>query len=473
MPFVRLVFAVAWLFWGLWGCSLAPEYHRPDPPTPTTALSTPEPIAQDLALPSLGDFFQEPRLKALIDLALTENRDLRLAALNVLAVRAEYGLAQAERYPSLEAEAQKIVQGGPERETTREYELGLMSVFEVDFFGRLKNLSQAAFQKYLGAAEAARAARLSLIAEVAEAYLENRMSAESLALTERTLKSWRDSLAFIENRLLSGQSALLDLEQARAQVARAELARATARTSLVRTEKNLKLLTGRLDDPALPSALTLAKWPDPKLPENVASNALLQRPDILAAERDLIASHFDIGAARAAFFPSLSLTGQFGYMSGQLNDLVSGANAGWSFTPRLNLPLFTGGRNRRALELAEIRRSQSLATYEKTIQAAFKEVAEALEARPKLAQERLAQNRLLQTQKRVLELAANRYQNGVISYLEVLEAQRETFEAEMAALDIRRAQILNDIKLYLALGGGLEPNSDDSKTQKPNLGVTP
>jgi Cu(I)/Ag(I) efflux system outer membrane protein len=383
-----------------------------------------------------------------------------MAALNVLAARAEYGVAKADRYPNLELSVQTSLQGGPERSTSRSHEVGLMAGFEMDFWGRLKNMSQAAYQRYLGVTEATRAARLALIAEVAEAYLETRMTVESLELTERTLASWRSSLAFIEQRLISGQSALLELEQARGQVAKAEVTLASAQTSLTRAEKKLKLLTGNLGEPVLPPALSLANWPDPHLPDNVNSEYLLKRPDILAAERELVASHADIGVARAAFFPSLTLTGQFGYMSGQLNSLLSKTNAGWGFSPNLTLPLFTGGRNRRNLDLAKIRREQSVVNYEKAIQTAFQEVAEALDARPKLAQERQAQSRLLQTQKRVLELAANRYQNGALSYLEVLEAQREVFEAQMATLDIRRSQILNDIKLYLALGGGLEPNPE-------------
>jgi Cu(I)/Ag(I) efflux system outer membrane protein len=408
-----------------------------------------------LDLPSLENFFPEPRLKSLLKLALTENRDLRVAALNVLAARASFGVARGERLPELSLEAVKNVQGGPDLPTTRDYDLGLGLAFETDFFGRLKNMSQAAFQRYLEADEAARAARLTLVGQLAEAYLETRLGQEELALTSRTLANWRAYRAFIEERLISGQSALLDLERARAQVARAEAAEAAAATSLARSEKALDLLTGDLGVKSLPKALALAAWPRPVLPENVSSLVLLRRPDVLAAERALVASHADVGAARAAFFPSLTLTGRYGYMSGQLDELVGGTNAGWSFAPSLTLPLFAGGRNRANLDLSEARRSQAVAQYEKTLLVAFQEVAETLAVRPKLAAELKAQRNYLIVQNRVLELAQNRYQNGAISYLEVLEAQREAYEAEMAILGALRAQILNDVRLYLALGGDL------------------
>lgn len=379
-----------------------------------------------------------------------------MAALNVLAARADYGIARADRLPSLEAQGQKSVTGGPERDTTRSYELSAMSAFEADFFGRLRNMTEAAFERYLASEEAALAARLSLIARVAEAYLESRTAQEGLGLARRTQANWRDSLAFIEQRLISGQSALLDLEQARAQAARAEAAVAESEVALSRADSSLKLLLGAQKDIILPPAWTLAEWPEMHLPENISSLTLLKRPDILEAEHQLIASHADIGAARAAFFPSLSLTGQFGYMSGELNTLAAGSNAAWNFLPRLTVPLFAGGRNRQNLELAEVRRSQAVAAYEKAVQTAFREVSEALLVRPRLIKQHSAQLNYINVQRRVLELAQNRYQNGVISYLEVLEAQRDVFEAEMALLNIRRSQLLNDISLYLALGGGLD-----------------
>ncbi|MDR2141112.1 MAG: efflux transporter outer membrane subunit [Deltaproteobacteria bacterium] len=465
MSIIRALLALG-LAWGLGGCSLAPEYLRPAAPVPRQLSQEGQPV-EELALPAWESFFQEPRLQALIRIALIENRDLRLAALNVLAARATYGVSQADRYPNLDLEGQKSVTGGADKPTAASYELGLRSGFEVDFFGRLKNMSQAAFQRYLEATEAARAARLSLIAQVTEAYLETRLSQETLDLTNRTLHSWRASVAFVERSLISGQSTLLDLEMARAQVARAEAAQAAARTNLVRAENALKLLTGQLGQPELPPAWALADWPRPRLPANIASSALLNRPDLLEAERSLIASHADIGVARAAFFPSLSLTGQFGYMSDQLGSLVAGANSGWSFIPGVSLPLFAGGRNRQNLELAETRRDQAVAQYEKAIQVAFREVAEALAARPRLAEELSAQRQYLAAQKRVLALATDRYQNGVISYLETLSAQRDVLEAEMTAINMRKNQILNDIQLYLALGGG------DLATATPDPALAP
>ncbi|MDR1395333.1 MAG: efflux transporter outer membrane subunit [Deltaproteobacteria bacterium] len=465
MPFVRLAACGSFLL-VLMACSLAPQYSRPQSPVPPDFGQE---ASSELALPAWQDFFREPRLRALIETSLAENRDLRLAVLNIEAARASMGLARADRLPSLEAMGEKNISGGPERATVRSYELGLTSMWDLDFFGRLRNLSEAAREQYLAAAQGARAARLSLVAQAAEAYLETRLAEEELALTRRTLANWRSSQAFMEERIISGQGTLLDLEQARSQSALAETVLADNEASLKRAENALRLLIGRQDTLTLPPPWTLVRWEPAELPANVRSEVLLRRPDILEAEHRLKAAQADIGAARAAFFPSLSLTGTFGWMSGELNTLVSPAAAGWSFVPRLTLPIFAGGRNRANLELAEVRSSQAVAAYEKAIQTAFREAADALGVRPLLARQYQGQRQYLAIRRRVLELAQNRYQSGTVSYLEVLEAQREVFEAERNLLAVRRSQLLNEIRLYLALGGGLddgprapgeEPNPD-------------
>jgi Cu(I)/Ag(I) efflux system outer membrane protein len=364
---------------------------------------------------------------------------------------------KADRLPGLEAEGQKSVTGGAAMPTRRSYEaLIALPAFELDFFGRLKNLSASALEQYLATEEAALTARLALVAEVASAYLDSRLAWERLRLTEANRKSWRSSLAFIEERARSGQARLLDLEQARGMLEFAEANLADRRTEIVRAENALKFLTGYFEDQELPEPLALQNWSPATLPEAVPSTVLLQRPDVLEAEHQLKAALADIGVARAAFFPRLALTGSYGLMSGELGNRFTGSAAAWNFTPSLNLPLFAGGRNRANLDLAETRRETAVIQYEKVIQAAFRETADALLTRESRQRQFEAQRQYLATQRRVRELAVNQYQSGTVSYLEVLEAQRDVFEAEMTLLELRREQLANEINLYLALGGGLE-----------------
>ncbi|MDR2456209.1 MAG: TolC family protein, partial [Deltaproteobacteria bacterium] len=230
-----------------------------------------------------------------------------------------------------------------------------------------------------------------------------------------------------------------------------------------RSENALKLILGDFSEKDLPKPTPILEWPDAVLPEGLSSTALLSRPDILEAEHALIASHADIGAARAAFFPRVSLTGALGLMSMELASLFDSGSGQWSYGPSVMLPIFSGGRNRASLELAEVRREMAVVEYEKAIQEAFREVREGLEVKSLLSDRVKAQRRYLATQRRVLELAANRYQSGVVSYLEVLEAQREVFEAEMTLIELRREFLFNDLSLYVALGGGFpeEPSTLD------------
>jgi Cu(I)/Ag(I) efflux system outer membrane protein len=468
------------LFWPiLTGCSLAPDYIRPDPPIPES-LGDPDPAGLDI--PKLGwrDFFKDEYLKELIGLALENNRDLALASRKILETRARYGLDQADRFPGLNAESSAAYSNQPAGGSTGGTGSGMggmaannsqsssdsmkgdrfeaairIPAWELDLFGRLKNMSEAAWQTYLSAREGERAVRISLIAQVAEAYLTERLARERLELTEDNFKSWRDSASFIEERISSGQSSLLELEQARGMVEFARVALAQHRTEIKRAENALNLILGNFAarPPARGESLTRQKMAE--LPAGLSSRALLARPDVLEAEHNLRASNANIGAARAAFFPNLSLTGSLGYMSEDLDRLFTGSASAWNFMPKLNLPLFSGGRNQANLDLAEIRKETAVIQYEKIIQSAFREVADTLMTRPSLADQFSAQKKYLAAQRRVLDLAVNRYTNGVVSYLEVLDAQRGVFQAELDLLNIRREQLVNDINLYRALGGGI------------------
>jgi Cu(I)/Ag(I) efflux system outer membrane protein len=439
-------------------CSLAPEYSRPDLPVPESV----EAAAQDRAAvtessaPGLRDFFRDRRLLLLLETGLERNKDLRLAFLAVSEAAAQYGLQGSEILPRLEAQVADEYAGAFRGGSREEYSLMVMPSFDPDFSGRLRSLNEAALHRYLATEEAAKALRISLISQVAQAYLDERLAGELHELAARTLESRLASVDFIEHRIRSGQSSLQDLEQARSLVEAGAAELAAQEQARIRARHALDLLLGTFDPRVLPESPPLLEQELALLPRNAPSSILLARPDVMEAEHLLQAANADIGAARAAFFPSVSLTGQLGYMSGDLDALFTPGSSLWSFLPKITLPLFSGGRNRANLELAEIRKEISILQYEKTIQKAFREVADALLTRASLADRLAAQRRYLDSQRLVLRLAGNNYANGAASYLEVLDAQRGVFDAERTLLGLRRDQLANDISLYSALGGGTE-----------------
>ncbi|MDR2367280.1 MAG: efflux transporter outer membrane subunit [Deltaproteobacteria bacterium] len=447
------------------GCSLAPDYVRPAAPVPGTLGSPGEPGAR---LPPWEEFFPEPRLRALLGIALGNNRDLRLAALRVLEARAGFGLARAGRLPMVEGEVGWERSGGPRRMTEESYEAALaLPAFEIDYLNRLGDLSRAALETYLGTAEAGRYARITLMSGVAGAYLESRLAAERVGLTRRNLQSFRASRAFVEERLRSGQADLLELEQARGLVAFAEAELEARKAELVLAENALAFWVGDFGGPELPGATALLKWPELRLPEGVPSETLLARPDIREAEHALRAANANVGAARAAFFPSISLTGSLGAMGADFSSLVGAGGGLWSFGPRITIPIFNAGRNRANLDLAEVRKDIAVATYEKAIQSAFREVADAMGQKASLTRRLKAQANYLAIQRRVLELANNRYQNGTIGYLDVLEAQRSVLEAELSLVAIQKERIANDVALFAYLGGGFPADPPETAGPRP------
>ncbi|MDR2339247.1 MAG: efflux transporter outer membrane subunit [Deltaproteobacteria bacterium] len=478
---IRRILPILLLVIFLPGCSLAPDYVRPSSPVPGSLESgappgDPSGSVEPGRLPGpyvgTGAFYPEPRLRALIGLALANNRDLRTQGLNVEEALARHGIAQADRLPGLEAGLGDSVKGGQNLRTSNSYSAELMlPSFELDFFGKLKNASLSAREAYLASMEARDAFRISLVQAVALAYLEERLSFQKEKLAERTIKSWKDALAFMENRVVSGQASLLELEQARGQVGFAEAQLLAMRVERQRYQNALELLVGDYGKTPLPGASDLLSW-EPSvaslgLSGPMGSNVLLARPDVLAAERELIAAHYDIGVARANFFPSISLTGSLGLMSGELSNLFVAKDSAWALTPGLSLPIFSGGRNMRQLELATTAKDKLALAYEKTIQQAFKETADALLPRADLLALLEARARYLATQRRVLELAGSRYQNGAIGYLEVLDAQRSVFEAESDLLDAKASWIANSVNLFAALGGGLNDSGLALAPQKP------
>ena len=403
------------------------------------------------------DFFVDARLQTLIEQALKNNRDLRVALLNVERARALYRIQRADRLPSFGLSAQASRNGGDvASRDIATVSLGLAQ-FELDLFGRVRNLSAAAMQSYLATEEVSRVAQLALIAEVANAWLQLATDSESQRIAQATLENYQAAFKLSEQRHALGAVSGLDVSQSATLVeaARVDLARFSGR---VETDRNaLALLIGGPFDPQL-----LPKQFEPQisgvqpLPAGLASSVLLRRPDIRAAEHRLLAANANIGAARAAFFPSISLTGSVGSASEELGGLFDSASRSWSFLPRINVPIFQGGRLRAGLEVATADRDIALARYEQAIQAGFREVADTLALSRTLAAQREAQEALLAAAIRVHELSDARYRAGQDSYLLLLDAQRTLFSARLALVSTQQAEQANRVLLYRALGGGLD-----------------
>lgn len=458
-------------------CSLAPAFTQPKAPVPESIAVPPAGAVSMDGMFHVGPwgFFHDQRLQALIGAASRQNRDLRQALLAIEEAGAQYRVQRADRLPQISGRAEDAYEGvfddkAGNRYGDNKYSATGVALFELDLFGRLKSLSDAALQRYLATEEAEKAVRIALVSQVAQSYLAERLAAELGLLAERTLKSRQASYAFVERRIQSGQSSLLDLEQARGLVEAARADAATRKDERIRAENALALLVGSFAEQQLPPPLALMEQRLAELPEGIHSTALLKRPDILEAEFNLRAANAEIGAARAAFFPSISLTGSLGSQSDELRLLFDGVTSFWSFLPAISLPIFSGGRNKANLDLAEVRKEKEIVQYEQRIQTAFREVADGLLTRAALAEKLAAQQRYLHSQRLVLQLAISNYTNGAVTYLTVLDAQRSVFEAERSLLAARREQLVNDIALYAALGGGLE---DINPAERKSDAATP
>jgi len=441
------------------GCSLAPDYQRPALPVPQQFS-----LSQNSLVSAPGEyqdtgwrtFFVDDQVKALIGEALINNRDLRMATLKVQEARAQYGVTDADRYPQITAGSSGTYSGKlkGDSSTDREFEAGLNLSFDLDFFGRLKNMSEAERQNFFASEEARRAVHILLISNVSQSYFNQRLAYAQLQVAEETLQNYQRSYAFVEKQLITGSTNVLALEQARGVIESTRSEIAKRKGELAQANNVLQLLLGTYGKLPDDQARSRGDLKPVTLPPSLSSQILLQRPDIMEAEHGLLAANANIGAARAAFFPSITLTSSVSSSSSDLSNLFNASSGMWNFVPKIDIPIFNAGRNQSNLDLAEIRQQQSVVNYEQKIQNAFKEVADALVLRQSIADQISGQQRYLDSLQITLQRARALYQNGAVSYIEVLDAERSLFATRQSLLDLNYAQQVNEIKLFAALGGG-------------------
>jgi len=442
--------------------SLAPPLVRP--PLPVAASYADAGTADGANAAAVGwrDYFTSPPLRTLIALALDNNRDLRVAVLRVAEARAAYGIQRAERWPTLLGEAgdqrsRTPADLSPTGKTlvTSQYQVDLgMASWELDFWGRVRSLQDAALENYLATDAARRALAIGLVAQVANGYLLLREFDERIALAQQTISSRSESLRIFTRRVEVGATSRLDLTQVQTLLTQAQALGAQLEQARAAQRQALTLLIGApVDLQPEPAALDAGETL-PALRSGLPSELLNQRPDIIAAEHQLKAANANIGAARAAFFPRIALTGSLGSASIELEGLFATGSLAWVFAPSISLPIFDGGRRRNALSLAEVRRDVALAAYEKTVQGAFRDVSDALSARYWLARQLAIAQTALDTQRERARLSQLRYANGASAFLDVLDAERELLVAEQQQVQTRRALLSSQVSLYAALGGG-------------------
>ena len=457
--------ALAGLALLLGGCaSMAPPYERPVAPVAASFPdAAPAAAAGGVAVEAAADldwpqFFTDPRLKALIALALQNNRDLRVAVLNIERVRAQYQIQRAEQFPTVMLGATGLSQ--PNSAGGSVYTAGLnITGYELDLFGRVRSLGDAALQQYFASEEARKAAQISLIAAVANTYLTLLADDAQLEVARQTLDSREQGLRLLKLKFDNGALSEYDLAQAVTLVEGAKAAVALLQRQRAQGQNALVLLVGQPLPPDLPAPQPLqAHSLMAELPAGLPSQLLERRPDVRQAERQLQAANANIGAARAAFFPRITLTGSIGLASDDLSGLF--ANRAWQFAPRITLPIFDAGANQANLQVSEANRDIALAQYERSIQVAFREVADALAGRATYGEQLRAQQAQTQAEQKRSDLAEIRFRNGVSSFLDVLDAQRALFQTQQATIIAQAAQQQNLVTLYKALGGGWKDAAD-------------
>ncbi|MBF0118138.1 MAG: efflux transporter outer membrane subunit [Desulfobacterales bacterium] len=466
----RLFFLICLLITFFSSCTLAPKYSRPDAPVPAnwpTGTSYDESkysvVSSNPSKLSWKEFFTYNRLKKIIEISLNNNRDMRLASLNVEKVRNLYGIQRAELFPTVNAVGIGNKQGVPkdlsmtgESMTTEQYGINLgIASWEIDLFGRIRSLQNRALEEYLSTEQAMRGAQIALVTEVSRAYLTLAADRENLKLSESTLKAQREAYDLVQKLDEIGLGAKLDIRRVQTQVD-------TARENVIRfrqlvaQDKNaLDLLAGSLvPEELLPEDIEKVTPPKEIYP-GLSSTALLNRPDIMAAEHRLKGAYAFIGAARAAFFPRISLITSLGTASDELSNLFSSGSNTWNFAPQIAIPIFDA-RTWSAFRVSEAERKIALTQYEKTVQNAFREVADTLAVQVTVDQQIKAHESLLEASSEIYAISQERYRNGIDTYLSVLDAQRALFSAQQGLIALRFIKLTNHVRLYAVLGGGAE-----------------
>jgi multidrug efflux system outer membrane protein len=472
----------------LGACTMEPSYHRPSSPVPALEGA----VKGGTAAADIGwrEFFVDPQLQQLIALALANNRDLRVAALNVQSAQAHYRIQRAELFPTIDASAVEqvdrfpaggfgaLVPGaggaasgatGAGESTLRFYDLGIgFTSYELDFFGRIRSLNHAALQQYFSYGETRRSVQLTLVAEVATAYLTALTDQTLLNITRETLKNQNESYALTKRMFGAGTSTELALRQAESTVDTARANVAQYNRLLAQDRDALQWLLGA----PIPGTIDFSTGLERgtmvvELDQAIPSDVLVRRPDVLAAEHQLKSANAQIGAARAAFFPAISLTGSFGTASTQLSGLFKGDSRIWTFSPQISVPIFAGGANVANLQATKLARDTAVAQYEKTIQNAFREIADALAARSTLDEQLQAQQALVAASAQAYQLAEMRFRGGVDSYLSALDAQRTLYSVQQQLQSVRLMRLQNLVTLYKALGGGVLEQAPTTQPSPP------
>jgi multidrug efflux system outer membrane protein len=444
------------------GCTFIPHYHRPSLPVPAQFPRTNAKMSSDKVLAyDIGwqEFFKDPRLQKLIELAIINNRDYRVALLNVEQIRDQYRIVKYAFLPSFALDGSGI----RERELAvsnqyvnlRNYGASVNTSYEVDLFGSIRSLKAQVLEQYLATQEASRAAQITLVAQVAEQYLTERALDEQLALLRQTVKSVEEYYNLINKSYQLGNSSALDLSSAQAQMLSAKVTIANYEGQRAQAQDALVLLIGQPLPDHLPAPQPLESQDFmADLPVGLSSDLIERRPDILEAEHQLKAANANIGAVRAAFFPTITLTGSDGNASSKLAKLFTPGSQVWSFSPQISLPLFNQTTNFANLNAAQVSKRIEIAQYEKAIQVAFKEVSDAIVSRDSLNAQIKAQHDLVQAQQKRYDLAGARYRNGIDNYLTVLLAQQDLYTAQQNLIQVSVDRLNNLISLYKSLGGG-------------------
>ena len=453
-------------------CQLAPEQQAIELPVPDAYASAAQGSGTAAAELHWQQFFSNPKLQQLIELSLKNNKDLQIAALNVQRVRALYQIEDSALYPSLDLNASGTRQrlpadltGTGKAQINQQYSATVgMTSYELDFWGKVRNQSEQALQQLYSTEQAQLSSQISLVSELANAWLTYAADQQLLELATHTLHSQQKTLELTEQSYKLGAASAVTLQQVKSTVATAKVDIARYQRLLARDQNALDLLTGTqvstdlLPDQPLSKLLQL-----PELPAGLPSDLLQQRPDIKAAEHDLLAANANIGIAKAAFFPSISLTANAGSASAELDNLFKGGSGSWSFTPSINLPIFTMGRTQANLEVAEAQQQVALLTYQQKIQQAFREVSDGLADRAGYAAQLQAQQDLANSNQQSFLLSEARFKQGADSYLQVLDAQRSWYSAQQQLISGQQALLASQISLYKVLGGGWQQSSTSAE----------